>query len=77
MVDNLPQVPPEKYEKLTSILAKIFGASGRVRAGGLHHPQDAATKLSRGFAFVEYETADQARASRAALDGYQLDKAHK
>jgi translation initiation factor 3 subunit B len=77
VVDNIPQVSQEKYEKLTNILRKIFSASGKIREGGLHHPVDESTKLSKGFAFVEYESQDQARAGRQALDGYQLDKVHK
>ncbi len=31
----------------------------------------------QGFVFAEYDTPQQAQAARAALDGYQLDKAHK
>lgn len=31
----------------------------------------------RSYAFVEYENVEQARAAQAALNGYQLDKAHK
>lgn len=48
MVDNLPAVPAEKYEKLTAILSKIFSGSGRIREGGLFHPMDEATQLSKG-----------------------------
>ena len=33
--------------------------------------------MSRGYAFVEYESADAARAGRDTLNDYQLDKAHK
>lgn len=76
-MENLPKVGPEKMEKLTAILRKIFSASGRIREGGLILPVDAATSASKGFAFVEYENPEQARAARAALDGYQLDKVHK
>ena len=70
-------MPQEKFEKLTAILRKIVSASGRVREGGLHHPMDATTGISKGFAFVEYETQEEARAAQKALDGYQLDKSHK
>lgn len=77
VVDNLPKVPQEKYEKLTAILTKIFAGPGRIREGGLFHPQDDATKMSKGYAFVEYESVEQAKAAQAALNGYQLDKAHK
>ncbi|PSC71923.1 Eukaryotic translation initiation factor 3 subunit B [Micractinium conductrix] len=77
VVDNLPAVSQEKYEKLTAILTKIFSGSGRILEGGLFHPQDSETKMSKGYAFVEYENAEQAKAAQAALNGYQLDKAHK
>ena len=77
VLDNLPQVPQEKYEKLTAIVRKVVSASGRVPEGGLNHPVDSATGISKGFAFVEYETQEEARAAQQALDGYQLDKNHK
>ena len=77
MLDNLPQAPKEKYEKLTNILRKIVTASGRLCEGGLHHPVDEEKGMSKGFAFLEFEDAEQARKAREALDGYQLDKNHK
>jgi hypothetical protein len=66
-VDNLPTVPPEKYDKLTSILSKIFTGTGHIREGGLFHPVDESTKMSKGYAFVEYENAEQARAAQVRL----------
>jgi hypothetical protein len=33
VVDNLPVVPEEKYEKLVSVLKKIYGQIGHVREG--------------------------------------------
>lgn len=77
VVDNIPQVPSEKYEKLTNILRKIFTSNGQLREGGLQHPVDESTGLSKGFAFIEYETQEMAKMARQALHGYQLDKAHK
>jgi translation initiation factor 3 subunit B len=78
VLDNLPKVGPEKQEKLAAILRKLLAASGPLRADGLHLPTDpAAGGATRGFAFVEYESPDAARAAAAALDGYQLDKAHR
>lgn len=77
VVDNIPQVSAEKYDKLTKILSKIFSASGNIAENGLNHPVDQSTGLSKGFAFIEYENHDQARAARMALDGYQLDKNHR
>lgn len=37
VVDNTPQVPPEKYEKLKSVLLKVFSAFGTVT--DLYMPQ--------------------------------------
>lgn len=34
VVDNLPVVPEEKYEKLVNVLKKIYGQIGTVRDGG-------------------------------------------
>lgn len=77
VVDGVPKVSQEKYQKLTSILTKILSGPGHIRENGLWHPVDEATGLSKGCVFVEYETPDQARAAQAALHGYALDKAHK
>lgn len=55
---------PEKFDKLTAILTKIFSGSGRIREGGLFHPMDEEKKMSKGYAFVEYENAEQARAAQ-------------
>ena len=81
VVDNLPVVPEEKYEKLVSVLRKIYGQIGHIRegggwqtaagiaacmlrhalmlgdhaaAGGVYMPKDPSTKMSKGFAFVEF-----------------------
>lgn len=53
VVDNLPQVGPEKYDKLTAILSKIFSGSGRIREGGLFHP------VSQRFSEHDTLTSDQ------------------
>ena len=65
VVDNLPSVGPEKYDKLTAILSKIFSGTGRIREGGLFHPQaEDDGNMSKGYAFVEFENAEQARAAQ-------------
>jgi translation initiation factor 3 subunit B len=74
VIDNIPEVGTDKYERLTKILTKIVSGVGSVSQ--LVHPVDESTGVSKGFAFVEYETPDQARSARGALDGYALDKAH-
>ena len=100
-MDNLPEVPPEKFAKLSSVVHKIFSKAGNIRPGtggyllscssvvcvrsmvqartcaallqnldvaagiyglialcqaaeGLLMPLDETTKVSKGFAFIEF-----------------------
>ncbi|KDD76724.1 eukaryotic translation initiation factor eIF2A [Helicosporidium sp. ATCC 50920] len=77
LIDGLPQAGADKYGKLTAILQKIAGGVGPVREGGVTHPVDSANGQSKGYAMVEYESPEAARAAAAALDGYALDKNHR
>ncbi|KAI8475850.1 MAG: eukaryotic initiation factor [Monoraphidium minutum] len=77
VVDNLPAVPEEKYEKLANVLKKIYGQIGSIRDGGVYMPKDPETKMSKGFAFIEFSHPMEAQAARAQTNGYQLDKNHK
>ncbi|KAF8067212.1 R1 [Scenedesmus sp. PABB004] len=75
VVDCLPVVPEDKYEKLTNVLRKIYSQIGNVREGGIFMPKDG-KGMSKGFAFVEFFSPQEAQAARAQTDGYQLDKSH-
>jgi translation initiation factor 3 subunit B len=57
VVDNIPIVPSEKYDKLKSVLSKIFSSVGPVKEFIL--PQDA-EKVTKGYAFIEYTTQEAA-----------------
>ena len=74
VVDNLPKVPEAKFEKLSTVLRKIFGQIGTVREGGLHMPTE--NGVTKGFAFIEYHSPQEAQAAREQTDGYKLDKSH-
>jgi len=76
VVDNLPVVPEEKYEKLVSVLKKIYGQIGHVRDGGVYMPKDPKTNMSKGFAFVEFSNPIEAQAAKAQTQDYKLDKNH-
>ena len=76
VVDNLPVVGMEKYEKLMNVLRKIFGQIGEVHPDGFYMPVDEAAKKTKGFAFIEFATPDQAKIARQQADGYKLDKSH-
>ena len=75
VVDNLPKVPDAKYDKLCTVVKKIYGQIGVVRPNGLVMPksEDGVTK---GFAFVEFHNAAEAAAAIEQTNGYKLDKAH-
>lgn len=49
----------------------MFGESGTVQSANII--EDRETGRSRGFAFVEMSTADEATAAITALDGKEID----
>ncbi|GFH12567.1 eIF3 p110, partial [Haematococcus lacustris] len=71
VVCNLPVVPAEKYDKLAAVINKIFGTAQR----GFYMPKDE-SGMTKGFAFIEFETPQQAAAAMAATNGKALDKNH-
>ena len=72
-VDNLPKVPKAKEAKLTGVIKKIFGQMGAIVRTEM--PFDSAD-VSLGFAFIEFESGEQAAKAVQLTDGYALDKAH-
>jgi RNA recognition motif-containing protein len=52
-------------------IRKMMGRYGEVR--DVYIPQDYHTKRPRGFAFVEFYNAGDAREALERLDGYELD----
>ncbi|RPA76239.1 eukaryotic translation initiation factor 3 [Ascobolus immersus RN42] len=76
VVDGLPVVTEENKPKLVKFLTKRLNEVGRAKADQIFMPIDEATGKSQGYAFVEYETADQATAACKQLSGIALDKKH-
>ena len=62
VLDNLPKVPHEKYDKLAGVVRKVIsqvGVSIRGGAEGFHMPQgNDEQKMSKGYAFVESNTPE-------------------
>ncbi|KAK1685399.1 hypothetical protein QYE76_046247, partial [Lolium multiflorum] len=56
VVDNLPVVPPEKYEKLENVVRKIYSHIGVIKEGGLWMPTHPETQKTYGYCFIEYNT---------------------
>ncbi|KAL8162186.1 hypothetical protein V2J09_013675 [Rumex salicifolius] len=76
VVDNLPQVPKEKYDKLEGVVRKIYSQIGVIKEDGLWMPKDPATEKSLGYAFVEFNTPQEAELAKEKTNGYRLDRAH-
>jgi len=75
VVDNLPVVNEEKYGKLSSVINRIFSNFGELATDGLYMPLDD-SKMTQGFAFVEFLSKDAAEKALAQTNGYKLDKSH-
>ncbi|XP_020093747.1 eukaryotic translation initiation factor 3 subunit B-like [Ananas comosus] len=76
VVDNLPVVPPEKFEKLEGVVRKIYSQIGVIKEGGLWMPVNPETKKTLGYCFIEYSTPQEAELAREKTHGYKLDKSH-
>lgn len=84
VLTGLPIVPEEKYETLLqkgvkNISKKFAGAEPR--ENGMFMPQDETTKMTKGFAFVEFNRREDVemlmRGEPGSKDGYALDKNHR
>jgi translation initiation factor 3 subunit B len=76
VVDNLPQVGPDRIEKLKGILLKKFTPElDKADKPAIHMPVDA-KGLTKGFAFCEYLQPASAHSVAAAMNGFKLDKNH-
>ncbi|KAJ2160049.1 Translation initiation factor 3 subunit b [Coemansia sp. RSA 552] len=76
VVDNLPQVERKKEELLIKVLQKkVFKGAGRFRDNGVHMPREEAggKERTKGYAFIEFETAEQAAAAIRKGNGYKFE----
>lgn len=76
VVDNLPVVPREKFEKLEGVVRKIYSQIGVIKDDGLWMPVDPATQRTLGYCFIEYNTPQEAELAKEKTNGYKLDRAH-
>ena len=56
VVDNLPVVPKEKFEKLEGVIRKIYSQIGVIKDDGFWMPIDPETQKTLGYCFIEYNT---------------------
>ncbi|KAK1353715.1 hypothetical protein POM88_052080 [Heracleum sosnowskyi] len=64
VVDNLPVVPREKFEKLEGVVRKIYSQIGVIKDDGLWMPVDPATQKTLGYCFIEYNTLQKLNLQR-------------
>ena len=78
IIDNLPKIDVSKEEKLISVLKKnlFVPVNAVAKESGSLMPRDTETGMSRGYLFVEFETAEMAAAVSKIANGYRLDKSH-
>lgn len=80
VVDNLPEVGPEKFEKLCERVFPIFERAGAVAKGEDGKPRIQMVKNSDettcGYAFVEYESPEEAFKAVRTLHNHALSKKH-
>lgn len=78
IIDNLPKIDASKEEKLLGVLKKnLFGPVNAIpRDGGCLMPRDPETGISRGYLFIEFQTAEIAASVAKIANGYRLDKSH-
>lgn len=56
VIDNLPVVPTEKFEKLEGVVRKLCNQLGVIKEDGLWMPVDPSTQKSLGYCFIEFNT---------------------
>ncbi|RDW70720.1 translation initiation factor eIF3 core subunit b [Aspergillus mulundensis] len=75
VIDGLPVVPEDNRQKLVKFLLRKLNAVGHTSEDAVFMPVNE-KNMTEGFAFVEYETPEQAVAAVKQLHGTPLDKKH-
>lgn len=73
VVDRIPQIGPDRFEKLKTVLSKLFSKAGEIVTD--HYPLDEKGNTA-GYVFIEYKTKEAAAEAVKLLDGHKLDKTH-
>ncbi|XP_012256916.2 eukaryotic translation initiation factor 3 subunit B [Athalia rosae] len=73
VVDGVPQVGPERLEKLQSVINKIYRKFGDIVNEWYPKNEDG---LIKGYIFLEYNSPVNALAAVSSTNNYKLDKQH-
>lgn len=84
VLTNLPKVPAAKHEKLYKVVLKLVTRIGNIAtygdedpsSTGFYLPLDESNESTVGCAFVEYESASDAKKALEVLQDYKFDKNH-
>jgi translation initiation factor 3 subunit B len=78
IVDNLPCVGKDKFEKLNQVVLKIYKqVSDKVTDNDIYMPFDESTGLTYGFCFIKFFTKEEAEIAIQVTNGYDLSKTNK
>nr|XP_036279940.1 eukaryotic translation initiation factor 3 subunit B isoform X1 [Pipistrellus kuhlii]XP_036279941.1 eukaryotic translation initiation factor 3 subunit B isoform X1 [Pipistrellus kuhlii]KAF6346441.1 eukaryotic translation initiation factor 3 subunit B [Pipistrellus kuhlii] len=72
VVDSVPQVGPDRLDKLRNVIHKIFSKFGKI-TNDFYPEEEGKTK---GYIFLEYASPAHALDAVKNADGYKLDKQH-
>lgn len=73
VVDGVPQVGPNRLEKLKSVINKVFSKFGNIV--NEHYPVDS-EGTTRGYIFLEYSNPAHALEAVNLTNNFKLDKQH-
>jgi translation initiation factor 3 subunit B len=78
VVNNVPIVDESREKRLLSVIQKIFKGCGQIRENGIHMPMEEkdGKRVSKGFMFIEFETAEMANLAVRQINNYRMDKQH-
>ncbi|XP_010245655.1 PREDICTED: eukaryotic translation initiation factor 3 subunit B-like [Nelumbo nucifera] len=76
IVDNLPVVAPEKFEKLEGVIRKIYSQICVLKEDAIWMPVNPETQKTLGYCFIELNTPQEAELAKEKTQGYRLDKSH-
>nr|XP_011432969.2 eukaryotic translation initiation factor 3 subunit B [Crassostrea gigas] len=72
VVDNVPQVGPDRQDKLKNVIRKIFEKFGKINREFF----PVTNEKTKGYVFIEYTSPLHASEAVKMANGYKLDKQH-
>ncbi|KAF7495017.1 Eukaryotic translation initiation factor 3 subunit B [Sarcoptes scabiei] len=73
IVDGIPKIAQERFEKLRTVLLKLFSKCGEIVKD--YFPLEE-NQFTKGYVFFEYKKSEQAKNAVKTFNGHKLDKNH-